>query len=89
MRIRTLHKLVVAASFVLSVQSIGAQEFPSFSGDSYRDLLRAAFGQLERFAGFLAPSRLGFKADGGSDGSGGSSDGSGSSSDGNHDPREK
>jgi hypothetical protein len=76
---RKAQYLAIVVAFILSRESIGAQEVPSFSGGTYRDLLRAAFGQFERFAGFLAPSKLRFQADGGSDGSGGSSDGDGSS----------
>jgi hypothetical protein len=78
---RKAHYWVIAATFLFSAQSIGAQEFPSFSGGTYRDLLQAAYAQFERFAGFLATSKIRFLADGGGDG-GGSSDGSGSSGDG-------
>jgi hypothetical protein len=82
---RKAQYLAILAAFILSRESIGAQEFPSFSGAAYRDLLRRAFGQIERFAGFLAPSKIRFLTDGGSDGGssdGGSSDGGSSSGDG-------
>jgi hypothetical protein len=77
---RKAQYLAILAAFILSMESIGAQEFPSFGGAAYRDLLRAAFGQMERFARFLAPSKIRFLTDGGSDG--GSSDGGSSSGDG-------
>ena len=77
---RKAQYLAILAAFILSRESIGAQEFPSVGGAAYRDLLRAAFAQMERFARFLAPSKIRFLADGGSDG--GSSDGGSSSGDG-------
>jgi hypothetical protein len=77
---RKAQYLAILAAFILSRESIGAQEFPSFGGAAYRDLLRAAFAQIGRFARFLAPSKTRFLADGGSDG--GSSDGGSSSGDG-------
>jgi hypothetical protein len=79
---RKAQYLAILAAFVLRGEPIGAQEFPSFGGAAYRDLLRAAFGQLERFAGFLAPSKLRFLADGGGDGGGSGSSGDGGSSSG-------
>jgi hypothetical protein len=77
---RKAQYLAILAAFILSRESIGAQEFPTFGGAAYRDLLRAAFSQIERFAGFLAPSKIRFLADGSGDG--GSSDGGSSSGDG-------
>jgi hypothetical protein len=82
---RKAHYWAIAADFLLSAQFIGAQELTSFSGGTYRDFLRAAYAQLERFTGFLEPSKIRFLADGGGDGGGGDGgggDGSGSSGDG-------
>src|SRR5580693_8753147 len=79
---RKAQYLAILAAFILSRESIGAQELPAFGGAPYRDLLRVAFGQLERFAGFLVPSKLRFQADGGGSDGGGSGDGGSSSGDG-------
>ena len=60
--------LAILVAFILSRESICAQEYPTFGANAYRELLRAAFSQLERFAAFLVPSKIGFLADGGGDG---------------------
>jgi hypothetical protein len=78
---KKLHWVAVAMTLVLTAQPLGAQAFPSFGVIAYRVLLRAAYGDLQRFLTYLAPSKPGFRADGGSS-DGGGSDGSGSSGDG-------
>jgi hypothetical protein len=78
---KKLHWVAVAMTLVLTAQPLGAQAFPSSGVIAYRVLLRAAYGDLQRFLTYLAPSKPGFRADGGSS-DGGGSDGSGSSGDG-------
>jgi hypothetical protein len=73
------HLLAVATAFVISVKSIGAQEFPALAPGATRDLLISALGQLERFTELLDPARLRFLADGGTDGGGSTDGGSGAS----------
>ena len=48
---RKAQYLAILVAFILSRESIGAQEFPSFGANAYRELLRVAYSQLERFAG--------------------------------------
>jgi hypothetical protein len=76
--------LAILVAFILSRESIYAQEFRTFGANAYRELLRAAFSQLERFGGLLSNTKIRFLADGGGDGGdgGSSGDGSGSSGDG-------
>jgi hypothetical protein len=76
---RRAQYLAILVAFIFCRESIDAQEFPSFGTNSYRELLRAAFSQVERFAGLLTNSKIRFLADGGTDG-GSSGDGSGGSS---------
>jgi hypothetical protein len=66
------HLLAVATAFVISVKSIGAQEFPALAPGATRDLLISALGQLERFTELLDPARLRSLADGGGSTDGGS-----------------
>jgi hypothetical protein len=83
--------LLLAASvvFVLGGQPVESQEVSSLGRYAYRAFVRIACGDLERFAGLLAPSDLRFLADGGGGDGGGSSggddggtgDGAGGSSD--------
>ncbi len=61
---RRAQYLAILVAFIFSRESIGAQEFPSFGATAYRELLRAAFSQLERFAGLVTNSKFGFLADG-------------------------
>jgi hypothetical protein len=74
---RKAQYLAILVAFILSRESICAQEFPTSGANAYRELLRAAFSQLERFTGLLTNTKIRFLADGGGDGgsSGGSGDG--------------
>jgi hypothetical protein len=87
---RKAQYLAILVAFILSRESICAQEFPTFGANVYRELLRAAFSQFERFAGLLTNTKICFLADGGGDGGGsdggdGGGSGDGSSSGGSGD----
>ena len=76
---RKAQYLAILVAFILSRELICAQEFPTFGANAYRELLRAAFSQFERFAGLLTNTKIRFLADGGGDGGGsGGGDGGGS-----------
>jgi hypothetical protein len=50
---RKTQYLAILVAFILSRESICAQEFPTFGANAYRELLRAAFSQFVRFSGLL------------------------------------